>query len=440
MQAGAERHLGIRGSISGFVVQEDQTLLARGRQEWARLNAGFQKAIDAASSTSVSLPPVQMPEPMSYILRRIPRFLVRARRFHRQCQRINQAVRAALGIFWRSMQPLVEGLGQMRLLAALVRHCWNDAHCLPAPLVGTGRWWLRPVLSFPVGLILAGFVLYCAAPVLETRALVTPPITIRATLAEAGINQAEPGQENTEPDHTGTVEITPIPEAPPPPELPWHTVNRAFPSFNLQNPDADGMEMAYTVFSRGRYHRRESMTWLPGAKHPEGRRGGRIMLTMDRFEQDVPSIKPFEVDVHLRAEQDHMLIERLSPRTFLPTKFGATEVADGVLATPDGLSSCLFFRHHEHMGFIVAGWFCGSPRKPVDRVSLTCFIDRLDLIQAGQDHALRQLFAAAERNRTYTPTQCGSSRLPGRRMTWLDHEAPMPSLKLSTRDGERGRK
>jgi hypothetical protein len=80
-------------------------------------------------------------------------------------------------------------------------------------------------------------------------------------------------------------------------------------------------------------------------------------------------------------------------------------------------------------GLTLAGWACGVAQRPLDRVALACFLDRLDLVGAGRDAALRTVFAEAERARV----PCASSRQSGKRLTWLDHEAPVPGLKLSAR-------
>jgi hypothetical protein len=458
MQAEAERHFDIRSSISGFVVQEEHTFWERARQGFSRLSAEV-KGYSAHFAAFVSqfrpshLPRLKLPQaeivghlqnmaqhmPLPRLdaqplFERLQAGWETALRFYDRILRLIRLITALLG--W-VLGPVLRLIGQLRLLNALVQHCWNDDHCLPLPLMAGKRWWLKFLFSLPVGVVLAGIVVYCAVPVIETRALAVPPITIRAAIAEpdAGLTETNPVQ-------PAMLEVSPvIEEAPmPEPEAPWVPVNRAFPSFNLQNPDSEGMDFVYSVSSRGRYARRESMAWFPGSKHPEGARGGRIQLTLERFEERVPPLPAFLADMTERLSLHQMSIEKIAPTDSLATKFGNMDVADGVLTTQYGPAACLLFRHHNPVGFTIAGWFCGSPRKPVDRVTFTCFLDRLDLLQAGQDYPLRQLFAAAERNRIQSLHSCGSLRQPGRKMTWLDYEAPLPGLKLSPKDTERSRK
>lgn len=458
-QAEAERHFDIRSRISGFVVQEDHTFWDRARLEFSRLSADV-KGYSARFAAFVSrfrlsqLPRLKLPQAeiaghLQNMAQHMPFLRVDAQplfarlligwkcvvEVYNWSIRLIRLMSALLG---RVLSPVLGVMGRLRLLHALILHCWNDDHCLPLPLMAGKRWWLRLLFSLPVGVVLAGIVVYCAVPVIETRALVVPPITIRAAIAEP---DADPAETNAV-QQPAMLEVAPVTEeAPiPAPEPPWMPVNRAFPSFNLQNPDSEGMDFVYSVSSRGRYARQENMAWSPASKYPEGVRGGRIHLTLERFEERVPPLPAFQADMTERLALHQISIEKLTPTDILATKFGGMDVADGVLTTHHGPAACLLFRHHNPVGFTIVGWFCGSPRKPVDRVTFTCFLDRLDLLQAGQDHPLRQLFAAAERNRVHSLHSCGSLRQPGRRMTWLDHEAPLPKLKLSPKEVEKSRK
>ncbi len=111
------------------------------------------------------------------------------------------------------------------------------------------------------------------------------------------------------------------------------------------------------------------------------------------------------------------------------TKFGPMEAAELSLKQENALLPCLAFRRIDMAGVTIVGWLCGTPQRPVDRVAMSCFVDRLDLIGGGRDQNLRKFFAEAERSRQ----NCPSSRQPGRKMTWMDHESPVPALKLTAR-------
>lgn len=80
----------------------------------------------------------------------------------------------------------------------------------------------------------------------------------------------------------------------------------------------------------------------------------------------------------------------------------------------------------------MAGFACGAPGRPLGRAALACAVDRIDLVSAGDDAALRAVFVAAER-RTGATCLGGPSLAavgPGtRRLGWLDPDGALPPLR-----------
>ena len=116
----------------------------------------------------------------------------------------------------------------------------------------------------------------------------------------------------------------------------------------------------------------------------------------------------------------------------LATKFGTMETADAALSGAKGQRSCIVFRHLSvAQPLRLTGWWCGTMERPADRGQLACLIDRFDLLSAGDDKPLRQLFAQAELNRN---AGCSVSRLAqsGRKANWLDSDGKVPPLKKGT--------
>jgi hypothetical protein len=207
----------------------------------------------------------------------------------------------------------------------------------------------------------------------------------------------------------------------------WQRIKRPIAMFSLDMPDNDGMILEHKIAARGKHARQEILTWTVR----EGRKAARqhVHVIVERYEQGVPTFRPLYADLAARASEQGFSIERMKAPAEIATKFGATEIADAALSNGQSNWGCLMFRRNDSIGFVLAGWYCGTPERPADRVSLICFLDRLDLVGAGQDIAVKRLFAQAERNRA----SCGAARQSGRRLTWLDHEAPMPALKLSAK-------
>ena len=113
----------------------------------------------------------------------------------------------------------------------------------------------------------------------------------------------------------------------------------------------------------------------------------------------------------------------------LASRFGEFEVADIVLAQGAIEASCLGFRLDvASPGLKITGFACGGG-KPLDRPTLACALDRIDLISAGEDHALAKFFLDAEQGRGKV---CSAPRGPGARSTWLDQGAQLPPLRATT--------
>lgn len=209
----------------------------------------------------------------------------------------------------------------------------------------------------------------------------------------------------------------------------WLPVKRPIALYNLEGPETEATDFSLRVAMLGQYARQDAMHWSARADRIGPMTRPAIHMVVERFELRPQTFRPFFADIASRAAMQGVAIDRMNPVSEIMTKFGVIEAADAMLATEQGQLGCLLFRRIDTIGFALAGWYCGSAQRPADRVSLACFIDRLDLVGAGQDHVLKKYFAAAERHRK----SCSAARQPGRRLTWLDHEAPMPALKLSAR-------
>ena len=218
-------------------------------------------------------------------------------------------------------------------------------------------------------------------------------------------------------------------EAPSQPARPkWVAIRKPFLMFALRNPERDLGEAHAEVFVRGTGERRETMSWSgPGAGVP-AKQMPILHLSIERYPPEGAELAPFFVDLANRAAEFGLSIEKISPTDPFFSKFGQGEIADAQIAGDAGSFACLLFRHSEKIGFTLAGWACSTAQRPAQRGALACLVNRLDLVQSGQDHALPALFAEAERNRQHM-SACDSARASGRKANWLAPEAPVPALK-----------
>lgn len=247
---------------------------------------------------------------------------------------------------------------------------------------------------------------------------------------EARREAEEPPQVlNMKPVLMPPVQVAALNEPPRAPAETWQPVRRPIALYNIEAPDLDGTDRVHRVAGMGRHARQDVMSWQARPPRASPLTRPAIHLVVERFENGAPAARPLYADLAARAAEEALSIDRMAMPGEIVTKFGGMEVAETIISGDRGVLGCLAFRRLDPIGLSVTGWYCGSQTRPADRVSLGCFIDRLDLIGAGQDVPLKRHFAQAERNRK----ACPGARQPGRKQTWLDHEAPVPALKLSAR-------
>ncbi len=120
----------------------------------------------------------------------------------------------------------------------------------------------------------------------------------------------------------------------------------------------------------------------------------------------------------------------------LETRLGPVAAADLLLTggAGDATRPCLGFRSMAEGGTVldIAGFACGAPGRPLSRAALACALDRVDLVSAGEDSALRAVFVAAQR-RSITSCLGGAPTASllggGRRLGWLDPDGALPPLR-----------
>ncbi len=122
---------------------------------------------------------------------------------------------------------------------------------------------------------------------------------------------------------------------------------------------------------------------------------------------------------------------RIRPAAPTDTRLGRFETADLLLWDGGTSTPCLGFRDGGTV-LRVSGFACGAPGRPMGRAALACAIDRIDLVSAGDDDALRALFVAAERRSGATclggPALAATGRTT-RSLGWLDPDGAMPPLR-----------
>lgn len=190
--------------------------------------------------------------------------------------------------------------------------------------------------------------------------------------------------------------------APPPPVAPvagpltprWIDIPRPFPTFDLAGSAFARLPLRYEARRDDNGSaRQDTMTF--GAVQP-GQPYLRMMF--DRPGDELRHETTLFLDVTRLAAGAGLAVERSGLPSSLPTRFGPFETVDVVLGVADRSMACRAFRRAADV-LSVTGLACAGDDKAAATLPLACIIDKLDLLAAGDDPALRNLFVAAERQR-----------------------------------------
>ena len=216
-------------------------------------------------------------------------------------------------------------------------------------------------------------------------------------------------------------------EPAPPPALKaeWIEPSRPIQKYALQT--AEFGKDARLYESRSRREGGDRQDFLAYGAEPGDGPGLRVAFF--RAGADAAAGSTLFVDLARHAAKSGLSVVRAALPGALASRFGSFEVADVTIARGGVEAPCLGFRLvAADPGLLVTGFACGGA-KPVDRPTLACALDRLDLSAAGEDHALAKFFLDAEQSRGKA---CPPSRGPGVKSTWLDPAGQLPALRTTT--------
>lgn len=194
-----------------------------------------------------------------------------------------------------------------------------------------------------------------------------------------------------------------LPPVRPPVELPvvagppaWVDIDRPYQLFALAGSAYARLPMDYTARRRGSGPGREDRMTFGDPDGP----GPLLRLVISRHGTVPDRAADLVVDyARLAATAGHALIRAGLPFS-LPTRFGAFDTAELTLQASGRKRACLGFRLQDTAGPIgIIGVACGEPDQAPERRALACALDRVDLLAAGDDQAMRSFFTAAAAQR-----------------------------------------
>ncbi len=209
----------------------------------------------------------------------------------------------------------------------------------------------------------------------------------------------------------------------------WVRIARPIAMFGLESPELDRQTPAYESRRTQDGARRED-TLVYGV-FAEPRAHLLLRLSLDQNQDQLS--QPFVIAMVRDAAARGMSVQRSGVAVPLQSRFGRVETADVTLSDGETSRACIAFRREAgDLPLGLGGWWCGGQSRPADRQQLACMLDRLDLLSAADDRALRAAFARTElaRQPACVPPRLSAS---GRKASWLDADGQAPVLKTAAK-------
>ncbi|HEY5794721.1 MAG TPA: hypothetical protein VIU82_06875 [Bosea sp. (in: a-proteobacteria)] len=208
----------------------------------------------------------------------------------------------------------------------------------------------------------------------------------------------------------------------------WIPITKPIPMFGLESPELDRASATLEARRSQDGVQREDVLGFGAFAEPKAHL--LLRLSVEHGRNDLS--QPFIIALVREAATRAMSVQRSGLPTAIQTRFGPVETADATLNDGDVSRPCIAFRMDAGaLPLAMNGWWCGGEGKPADRQQLICLIDRIDLLNAGDDRALRAAFARTELNRQ---PACVPPRLAatGRKVSWLDADSAAPALRTKS--------
>jgi hypothetical protein len=189
----------------------------------------------------------------------------------------------------------------------------------------------------------------------------------------------------------------PDPQAPaaaPAPAIAWIEIARPYPLFALSSPILGNAQPLYTARRHSAGGGREDVLTFGQL----GDQKAFLRLGIYRHGTEEAADPGYFVDMARRAAASGLGVTQADLPQALQTRFGAFESASLELSGPAGVKgrNCRGFRLEvAQPALTLGGFLCGGAEKQISAAELSCVIERIDLLAAGQDRALADFFGAA---------------------------------------------
>jgi hypothetical protein len=189
--------------------------------------------------------------------------------------------------------------------------------------------------------------------------------------------------------------IARIADAEPTAQAGWNVASHSHPAFAVSQVDSSDKTESYEILRHSAGGRKDVFRWgLPGVwpvteleiYRPGAERGSSGPVTT-------------ELAARMGAEASADSRSDLEAAGVIDSKFGTVTLLR-LAGGSDAARSCLgFVKRVDESGLQISGWSCQGETLPTRRTAISCMLNRLVLLTAGNDPKLAELFARAELKR-----------------------------------------
>lgn len=180
-------------------------------------------------------------------------------------------------------------------------------------------------------------------------------------------------------------------DADPAAQADWSVASRSHPAFAVSQADSSDKTASYEALRHPEGGRKDIFRWGPPGLWPVAE------LEIYRPGSEMGQSRPVMTELAARMGAERR--SDLEAAGVIDSKFGNVTLFR-LAGSANGARDCLgFVKRLDEPNLQISGWSCQSETLPARRAAISCMLNRLMLLTAGNDPKLAELFARAELRR-----------------------------------------
>ncbi len=167
---------------------------------------------------------------------------------------------------------------------------------------------------------------------------------------------------------------------------------RSYPAFAVSQFDLPGKTEAYEILRHPDGGRKDVLRWAAPGEMP--------IAELEIYRSGAESSQKVPPAAEIAARIDPDGLREIETAGLIDSKLGAVTLLNLTDHSGGEDRACLgFLKKIDQPGLRISGWSCQGATLPARRAAISCMLNRLVLLSAGNDPKLAELFARAELRR-----------------------------------------